>query len=161
MTLSFLKKFLLHIFIAPWSVSKIACKIKERKLGRRISIWWYAVPSVMLFSLFILFHILDLVIDGFWAMGWFLYFCFCCYVAAIRFKIREIVGIHGSGIEDFLSCVLLYPSVSVQIEETFKNIIFIESTRKTNIENDQICMDDFLGKRNEGYIEDHQIPCSK
>ena len=148
------KKFLLHVVIAPWSLAKIACKINERNEGGKTTIWWYAVPSFLLFFLFILFHIINIGISGFWAIGWFWYFCFCSYLAAIRLKIREIVGIHGSAIEDFLSCVLLYPSASLQIEETFKNVIFIQSPINTNIQEISGPTDYPQGKTNEGFQEE-------
>ena len=120
------KKLLLHIIIAPWSLSKVACVINEAPEAKSKKMWMYAVPSFVLFFLFILFHALNYAVTGFWAIGWFWYFGFCSYMAAIRFKVREIVGIHGNAIEDFLASVLLYPSVSLQLEETSKNILFIQ-----------------------------------
>ena len=148
------KKLLVHIVIAPWSLSKVACGISEASETRRRKLWIYAIPSFILFFLFVLFHILNFAVSGFWAIGWFWYFCFCSYMAAIRFKIREIVGIHGNAIEDFVSSVFMYPSVSMQLEETCKNILFIQPLRDTNTEHTDISSPHVIenvGKTNMGF----------
>ena len=151
------KKLLLHTIIAPWSLSKVACLINEAPDAKSRKMWIYAVPSFVLFFLFIIFHALNYAVAGFWAIGWFWYFGFCSYMAAIRFKVREIVGIHGNAIEDFLASVLLYPSVSLQLEETSKNILFIQPPRHDTINDLEISSDYFIhnvGKTNLEFVNE-------
>ena len=66
--------------------------------------WWpYAIPSVGLFLLFILFHLLELAVPGCWSIAWFFYLCFTCQITSIRIKTREIYSIVGNASADRLN----------------------------------------------------------
>ena len=52
-----------------------------------MKIWKYAITPVVLFSLFILFHFLQLAFEGAWAIAWFWYLGFATYIAAVRIQV--------------------------------------------------------------------------
>merc|ERR1712080_358772 len=90
-------------------------------MGRR-KVWPYAISSIGLFSLFIIFHLVELVVPGCWAIAWFFYLCFTCHVTATRIKTREIYDIIGNASEDFFAAMILYPNVATQLDLTTENL---------------------------------------
>ena len=113
-----LKKWLLNIFIAPITVAKVSARVYGKTAEKRKKWWPYAIPSVGLFTLFILFHLLELVVPGCWSIAWFFYLCFTCQITAIRIKTRELHNIIGNASEDFFSAMILYPNVATQLDLT-------------------------------------------
>ena len=110
----------MNIVIAPITIAKVSARVYGKTAEKRDTWWYYAIPSVGLFSLFILFHCLELVLPGCWSIAWFFYLCFACQITAVRIKTREIYGIVGNPSEDFFSAMVLYPSVATQLDETTK-----------------------------------------
>lgn len=111
--------FLLNIFIAPIKLAKIAGKIYLK--GAELSRWWaYGTLYIPLFSMTIIFGVLQLTYSWSWAIAFFLYLTFCGCIAIVRMEVREKLGICGNILEDFLLSVLLYPGVIVQMERTLE-----------------------------------------
>ena len=133
-TASLFRKLLMHIFVAPWSMAKVACSINETPEDSASTkrVWLYAIPPITTFSLFIICHIVQFTgIEGLWAVAWFWYFGFSACLAGIRCKVRGVVGINGNMVEDFLVSTFLYPSVSLQLEETMESIFIVEETKQS------------------------------
>ena len=116
------KKWAINIFIAPITIAKVSARVYGKTVEKRRKWWPYAIPSVGLFGLFILFHILELAVPGCWAIAWFFYLCFTCQITAIRIRTREIYDIIGNASEDFFSSMILYPNVATQLDLTTENL---------------------------------------
>ena len=125
--------FLLSIFIAPIKLAKIAGKIYLK--GEELSRWWaYATMYIPLFSLSIIFGVLQITYSWSWAIAFFLYLTFCGCTAVVRMDTREKLGISGNILEDFLASVFLYPGVIVQMEWTLKKLEDKdEETKESNL----------------------------
>ena len=111
-------KWFMNIFIAPLTIAKVSARVYGKTAEKRNKWWPYAIPSVGLFSLFILFHLLELAIPGCWSIAWFFYLCFTCQITAVRIKTRELHNIIGNASEDFFSAMILYPNVATQLDLT-------------------------------------------
>ena len=111
-------KWVINIFIAPITIAKVSARVYGKTADKRKKWWPYAIPSVGLFSLFILFHILELAVPGCWSIAWFFYLCFTCQITAVRIKTRELHNINGNASEDFFSAMILYPNVATQLDLT-------------------------------------------
>ena len=116
------RNWLLNIFIAPITVAKVSARIFGKTEKNKKKWWIYAIPSSGFFSLFILFHILEIIIPGCWSMAWFFYLCFTCQITAVRIKVREYFEINGNAAEDFFSSLILYPNVVTQMDITTSNL---------------------------------------
>ncbi len=81
------------------------------------------------FSLTIIFHLLDLLWSGCWAIAWFFYMCFATYLTSVRIETRERFKIVGNPFEDFFACLFLYSNAVVQMDLT---------TRCLDPENDDV-----------------------
>ena len=111
--------FFLSIFIAPIKLAKIAGKVYLK--GDELSRWWaYGTLYIPLFSLSIIFGVLQITYSWSWAIAFFLYLTFCGCTAMVRMEVREKLGISGNILEDFLASVFLYPGVIVQMEWTLE-----------------------------------------
>ena len=110
--------FMKNVFIAPITLSMIAGKIYSTSTEKPRS----TGPYLMIFGGFflssILFFSLQVVLDGSWAIGIFLYLCFCGCTARLRMNARKSLHISGHAVEDFFCSVILYPSVILQLELT-------------------------------------------
>jgi len=124
-------KFIFNIPFAPLTVTKVGSKIYNIR-KRHV----YCLSTMFLFGLFIMsivLCVLEFVISGMWAIGLFVYLCFCACMAVVRGKIRDRLRIEGSIIEDFLVSVILYPSVAVQLEVTMDNLCSKEENSITSL----------------------------
>ena len=110
--------FMKTLFIAPITLSKIASKIYSTSTEKPRSTGPYLMIFGGLFLSSILFFSLQVVLDGSWAIGLFLYLCFCGCTARLRMNARKSLNISGHAIEDFFCSVILYPSVILQLEMT-------------------------------------------
>ena len=116
------KSWVVNIVMAPIIVAKVSARMYGKTVESRKKWWPYAVPSLGSFSLFVLFHILDLVVPGCWSIAWFFYLCFVCQITAVRIKAREIFLINGNAAEDFFSSLILYPNVVTQLDITTSHL---------------------------------------
>ena len=113
--------FLISIFIAPVKIAKLAGKVYsgEQKTSR----WWpYATIYIPLFTLFIMFALLQMRYTWSWAVAFFIYLTFCGCTATMRMHTREKLNIPGHILGDFIASLFLYPSVVVQLEWTLKKL---------------------------------------
>ena len=110
--------FMKTLFIAPITLSKIASKIYSTSTEKPRSTGPYLMIFGGLFLSSILFFSLQVVLDGSWAIGLFLYLCFCGCTARLRMNARKSLSISGHAIKDFFCSVILYPSVILQLEMT-------------------------------------------
>ena len=108
----------MNIFIGPITIAKVQARVYGKTEEKQKKWWPYAIPSCGLFILFILFHVLELVVTGCWAIAWFWYLGFVCQITAVRIKTREIHGIVGNASEDFFSALFFYPNVALQLDLT-------------------------------------------
>eukprot|EP00095_Tigriopus_kingsejongensis_P000207 maker-scaffold41_size498431-snap-gene-3.31 protein:Tk00207 transcript:maker-scaffold41_size498431-snap-gene-3.31-mRNA-1 annotation:"glycine betaine transporter -like" len=105
--------FLINLVLAPFTVAQA-----HGRLTGNSRPWVYIVTLCVLFGLFVLFHLLQLVFDGAWAMAWFFYLTYACVVASVRIEVREHFKIAGNGIEDLFASILLYPCCALQLDLT-------------------------------------------
>jgi hypothetical protein len=110
--------FMKTVFIAPITLSKIASKIYSTSTEKPRSTGPYLMIFGGLFLSSILFFSLQVILDGSWAIGLFLYLCFCGCTARLRMNVRKSLRISGHAVEDFFCSVILYPSVIMQLEMT-------------------------------------------
>ena len=125
--------FVKTIFVAPIPLSKVAAVVYSPSTEKPKS----ALPHLTIFGgLFIssiFFFALQILFDGSWAIGLFLYICFCCYIARLRMVARKKLYIPGHAIEDFLCSIILYPSVIMQLEMTL-NLMKDETVKPRDVE---------------------------
>ena len=114
--------FILNIFAAPIKLAKIAGKVYLTDEDGGSKWWAYATMYIPLFALVVVFSVLQVTYSWSWAVAFFLYLTFCGCTAAVRMQTREMFGIRGHILEDFLASVFLYPSVIVQLEWTLKKL---------------------------------------
>ena len=125
--------FVLNIFIAPITLSKVATKIyvaSTDRLQNQAPFW--SLFSV-LFGSCVAFCILQYKFDWSWAIALFAYLSFCGCLATVRKRTREKLNISGHIVEDFVSSMLLYPSVVVQMDITLKETLDSGMGAKTYI----------------------------
>ena len=60
--------------------------------------------------------ILEIEIPGCYAIGWICYIAFATLVTSFRASVRAEYDINGNPVEDFFACLLVYPSVAIQLE---------------------------------------------
>ena len=106
------------IFLAPIPLSKVAAVVYSPSTEKPKHALPYLTIFGGLFVSAIFFFALQILLDGSWAIGLFLYTCFCCYIARLRLVTRKKLLISGHAIEDFLCSFILYPSVIMQLEMT-------------------------------------------
>ena len=135
----------------------MSARVYGKTVDERRKWWPYAIPSVIAFFLFILFHLLELAIPGCWAIAWFFYLCFTCQVTAVRIKTREIYGIIGNASEDFFSAMILYPNVAVQLDLTTANIAEQDADGKTPKNKENLDLEN-IQHENGGYNKDGDQP---
>ena len=70
------------------------------------------------FLLFVLLHLLELAVSGCWALAWVAYIAFCCGVAGVRARVRAVLNIPGSALEDLGLALVLYPAVALQMDRS-------------------------------------------
>ena len=113
-TVSYLiRKFCMNIIIAPWTIAKISARLNNS--NKTIV---HAIPFVTCFGLFVCLHLAELFCSGCWALAWFFYLCFAASISYIRIHVRQEFNIDGNPLEDLLVCIIFYPNVAVQMEET-------------------------------------------
>jgi hypothetical protein len=109
---------LLNIFFTPITIAKVSARVYGETPEKRKKWWPYAIPSVGLFLLFILFHVVELWVTGCWAIAWFFYMAFICQITAVRMRTRELYGITGNASEDIFASMIFYPLVATQLDLT-------------------------------------------
>ena len=121
------------MFLAPIPLSKVAASIYSETTEKPKSALPYLTIFGGLFVSSIFFFVLQILLNGSWAIGLFFYLCFCCYTARLRMMIRKKLLITGHPIEDFLCSILLYPSVTMQLEMTI-NLEKDETAKSKDVE---------------------------
>ena len=86
-------QFLLNIIVAPYTVAKTSSRIISP------SCFWTVFTSLTIFLfMFFFLHILQLVVDGSWALAWVSYIAFGSVVSIVRCKAREHLNIAGNNL---------------------------------------------------------------
>merc|ERR1719154_54839 len=110
-SLKLLLKFIINIVLAPMTSAKTASRVFSS------SCFWPVLISLSIFLLmFVILHLLQLVVDGAWALAWISYIAFGSGVSMIRTRARNHLNISGHPLEDLCLSLLLYPSVAMQME---------------------------------------------
>ena len=123
------------MFLAPIPLSKVAASIYSESTEKPKSALPYLTIFGGLFVSSIFFFVLQILLDGSWAIGLFLYLCFCCYTARLRMMARNKLYIDGHAMEDILCSIFLYPSVTMQLEMTL-NLRKDETVKSSDVELD-------------------------
>ena len=110
-------KFCINIFIAPWTMAKVSAR-----LNNSTKTFVHAIPFVTCFGLFICLHLAELACQGCWALAWFFYLCYAAMNSYVRIQMREELDIEGSPFEDLILCIVFYPNVAVQMEESLNDL---------------------------------------
>ena len=114
-------RFIQAVIMAPIMLSKIAAKLNSQSPEKSNKTWRYLIIFGGLYIGTILFLSLQIILDGCWAIGLFSYVCFCGCTAKLRMNARNILGIPGHPVEDFVCSLILYPSVAMQLEMTMNS----------------------------------------
>ena len=114
-------RFIQAVIMAPIMLSKIAAKLNSQSPEKSNKTWRYLIIFGGLYIGTILFLSLQSILDGCWAIGLFSYVCFCGCTAKLRMNARNILGIPGHPVEDFVCSLILYPSVAMQLEMTMNS----------------------------------------
>lgn len=125
--------FIKTMFLAPITLSKVAASIYSETTEKPKSALPYLTIFGGLFVSSIFFFVLQILLNGSWAIGLFFYLCFCYYTARLRMMTRKKLLITGHPIEDFLCSILLYPSVTMQLEMTI-NLEKDETAKSKDVE---------------------------
>jgi len=84
---------------------------KVAKLSEYLAIGFF-------FYLWIVLMVLIPFVDfNIWAIGWCSYVAFASLATRLRINARELRGIEGNMLTDFLACLILYPLVAAQLDE--------------------------------------------
>jgi len=104
-------RFLANLLLAPLTVAKTSSRVISP------SSFWPVLISLSFFLLmFIFLHILQIIVDGAWALAWCAFIAFSSGVSIVRSRTRNHLDIPGHSLEDFCLSLLLYPSVTMQME---------------------------------------------
>ena len=93
-------------------------------------VWAYSIFPCILFCLFIVLYVLQISVDGTWAMAWFFYLCFTTLLSMARSSVRAEFDVSGSFAEDFLAATFAYPLCAVQLDEATKNMESRDQNKK-------------------------------
>ena len=126
-------KFLLNIPFAPITLTRVASRVYQKALRRRTMYCLCLTSFCTLFVLSITLCSLEIVVNGMWTIGLFTYICFCGCMAAVRGKTRDILGIEGNLVEDFVISLVFYPCVAVQLEMAMKDLCTKEENTITSL----------------------------
>lgn len=118
--------FVKNIFLAPFTVAKVAERVYQEPGQPRKKQWFTLIAGVAMFALFILFHLLQLVFNGSWAIAWFFYLGFGTIMCSVRIRVRELFEINGNAFEDLFAALLMYPACALQMDETTKHMEDVE-----------------------------------
>jgi len=153
------KKWAMNIFLAPITIAKVSARVYGKTAEKRRKWWPYAIPSVGLFFLFILFQLLEVAVPGCWAISWFFYLCFTCQITAIRIRTREIYDIIGNASEDFFASMILYPNVATQLDLTTENLSEegTDENDKANYKNKESIDLENIQEKNGSYDKDENV----
>ena len=116
-------------------LSKVASAVYSESAEKPRSELPFLVVFGGLFISSIFFFSLQILCEGSWAIGLFLYLCFCCYTARLRMMARNKLYIDGHAMEDILCSIFLYPSVTMQLEMTL-NLRKDETVKSSDVELD-------------------------
>jgi len=104
-------QFLANLIIAPLTVAKTSSRVISA------STFWPVLISLSIFLImFVFLHLLQLAVDGSWALAWVFYIAFGSGVSIVRSRARVYLDIPGYPLEDLCVSLLLYPSVAMQME---------------------------------------------
>ena len=92
------------------------------RLNNSTKTFVHAIPFVTCFGLFICLHLAELACQGCWALAWFFYLCYAAMNSYVRIQMREELDIEGSPFEDLILCIVFYPNVAVQMEESLNDL---------------------------------------
>jgi choline-glycine betaine transporter len=101
-----------NIFITPFTLYKVMTALGSG-VGNSISI---AMTSFICWLLWIILLILQIEVEGSFALGWVFYLGFVTCITITRHKVRLQNGINGNPVEDFFCALFLYPCTAVQLE---------------------------------------------
>ena len=125
--------FILNIFIAPITISKVAGNIYNTSEQKSRKSAFLCGMVTLLFGSFVTFSILQFKFDWSWAIALFMYLGFCVCVATVRMHTREKLNISGHIVEDFASTLFFYPSVVLQLKMTLEDTFDTDMGSKTYI----------------------------
>jgi len=104
-------QFVMNLFLAPLTVAKTSSRVISA------STFWPVLLSLSFFLfMFIFLHLLQLAVDGCWALAWVFYIAFGSGISIVRSKAREQLSISGHPLEDLCVSLLLYPCVAIQMD---------------------------------------------
>ena len=128
--------FCFNIITAPYTVAVAVSR--ARGSSRNRPSYQTLIPLAVFLFLAVLLQVLDLAAKGVFVFALVFYIMFCAGVSISRGEVRRLLEIDGHPLEDFLLSLILYPSVSLQLELTTKRFL---KTRKSVL----------TGNQNEGY----------
>ena len=83
-------QFVMNLFLAPLTVAKTSSRVISA------STFWPVLLSLSFFLfMFIFLHLLQLAVDGCWALAWVFYIAFGSGISIVRSKAREQLSISG------------------------------------------------------------------
>jgi len=148
-TFKLLLKFLGNLVISPYTVGRSA----GRLWGSKTQTTTMISLSLLLF-LFVLLHILELAASNCWALAWVAYIAHGGVMTGIRRGVRTELNIPGHPLEDLFVCLLLYPSVALQLDqatsEKKSGTNRVSNQHKTGI-NNQFKENIGIGAENQGF----------
>ncbi len=78
------------------------------------TVWVYSLPYFGCIAFFAAFQLMDIHYDGVATIGWDFFVTYVLIITIVRKKIRSILSLNGNILEDFMSCLLLYPNAITQ-----------------------------------------------
>jgi len=118
-------KFIMNTVCAPFSLAK-SCRLLYGSYMFLPSLIFFSV----LLSLFVILHIIEIRVQGLYALAWVAYIIFAFSVSLIRQAAREKLAIPGNIIEDFCISMFLYPSVALQVQISLENTINVTPDKR-------------------------------
>jgi len=121
-------QFLGNIILAPLTVAKTSARV-----------WGPTsfIPVLLCLSfllvMFIVLHVLQLAVEGCWALAWVSYICFGSAVSMVRTRARAHLNISGHPLEDLCVSLLLYPCVALQMDMSTQAECEEENKKKEEI----------------------------
>jgi len=120
-----------NIVIAPLTVAKTASRVTSPS-----SFWPVCTGLTFFLFMFVGLHVLQIAVDGSWALAWISYIIFGSGVAMVRGSARAHLNIEGHPLEDLFVSLFLYPCAALQMEiSTRKNKKNMGGSSKAREEN--------------------------
>ncbi|KAL5263770.1 hypothetical protein ACHWQZ_G004986 [Mnemiopsis leidyi] len=101
-----------NIFMTP----KVLYDTNMRQGGQKTGSTILAISASLLWLLWIILHIVEIVVPGCYAIAWICYIGFATIITGFRASVRSEFDINGNPVEDFFASLIMYPSVAIQLE---------------------------------------------